>query len=1185
MQEQKLLKNKHKALHDGNKDLLVSTCIDLADLYCKRENYENAIQEYIVVAEVYNDMGQTIDYAKANRMIGEAYAHLKKYDEAVRYQQIHLNVAKEQNNRLEEQRALATLGHTYLDRYLDIENNPDKSPLNAAYKYFIKSLQVCESLTGINKQEHKDMTARLLANMGIVKNHLGEYDKGIELIQKSINICKTYDLFEQLERSYFVLGELYLRRNEYSKAISQYNLAIEVAERLKNRIPLMCISLCAKADIMLKNSDYHGAKRVLLKAYKLKSPNGSDHKNIERNLKIVAAMCNAENALLAVSNSDYKTKKELYEKLGDGASELKVFPNALKYYTLMLEAAQQNGESGCVLSPCYISLAETYADMKQFDDAIKCYRKDYSVCSRYTRASAISLLNIADCMEAVNKKIEEINNIYEQARNECIMANEKQLECKVLRRHIKLLKANNRLADVNRLEKELSKIDVAGTESESELSEDQQILHVGYDISITDMSGESDDGDADVTNKLRTRKRRKGLQIKKNHKGETQLHQSCISGNVELVRRLLDQGHPVNVRDNCGWLPIHEAVNYGHVEITKILIERGAFINDGGGSLCNGMTPLHDAAGNGHLEVIQLLLNAGASTVLKNYSGEMPLHILKKWRQTVPDLDFVQQNLYDDLVKRLSKDMEKLGQSKDVIITEENNTALIMDEDESNLYRVTSNRNRSVKSEEKKKKIGNLRKNMSFDEDLDEVTPKVKYESESDDSDLDAKIPKCISKEEKNARDEYKRTIERMRHPLREESIERKRKSDETHHKSAYLQLDEVGDDWLEDDLNLNQNKKRKTTSNTFVNTLRTRQGSSRSLQQCSSKDFEADNDSCESDKEVNVVIDLVSTSSNDSDFNTNKYKKKKIQSSLIDKGFTRHRSFSPTTTNTIQKTKSQTKISTFGKSESSNDLEDLISHDNDTEYSIFNTEPTWSIDVRIDGKLYRVPVPGSEMRSRTIKWLADEAAKRYSRKECVKPTLELETKNGAILAEDDFLNILFVHGANNVEEVEARIVKWNMPSLSERYEESCASLNIEPNKGIIKLLPETSTSLNISEMGLRNRDMVPICKIINRQINLHHIDFSGNTMFNESFQLLCSSLISLDNLAVLNLSLTHLTSNNFEILAETFTQSSKTILKNLISLDLSYNPLGDESLKYLAIITRYLNLQTLGMWIWFWII
>jgi NF-kappa-B inhibitor-like protein 2 len=53
---------------------------------------------------------------------------------------------------------------------------------------------------------------------------------------------------------------------------------------------------------------------------------------------------------------------------------------------------------------------------------------------------------------------------------------------------------------------------------------------------------------------------------------------------------LLRQGHPVNERDNLNWLPIHEACNYGHVEIVEALIKYGAKLND----MMGPMPPLHD---------------------------------------------------------------------------------------------------------------------------------------------------------------------------------------------------------------------------------------------------------------------------------------------------------------------------------------------------------------------------------------------------------------------------------------------------------------------------------------------------------------------------------------------------------------------------------------------------------------
>lgn len=70
---------------------MASICIDLADLYIQKGNYEDAIVEYSTVAEIYEALGKVIDYARANRMIGEAYAHLREFDQALHYQEIYLS--------------------------------------------------------------------------------------------------------------------------------------------------------------------------------------------------------------------------------------------------------------------------------------------------------------------------------------------------------------------------------------------------------------------------------------------------------------------------------------------------------------------------------------------------------------------------------------------------------------------------------------------------------------------------------------------------------------------------------------------------------------------------------------------------------------------------------------------------------------------------------------------------------------------------------------------------------------------------------------------------------------------------------------------------------------------------------------------------------------------------------------
>ena len=90
----------------------------------------------------------------------------------------------------------------------------------------------------------------------------------------------------------------------------------------------------------------------------------------------------------------------------------------------------------------------------------------------------------------------------------------------------------------------------------------------------------------------------------------------------------LNQSHPVNPRDHCGWLPLHEACNYGHVEIVEHLLDCGAWINDRGDAQCEGLTPLMDAAVCGNLSVVWLLVDRGANVLAKDDYVRIYLSVL-----------------------------------------------------------------------------------------------------------------------------------------------------------------------------------------------------------------------------------------------------------------------------------------------------------------------------------------------------------------------------------------------------------------------------------------------------------------------------------------------------------------------------------------------------------------------------
>ncbi len=84
-----------------------------------------------------------------------------------------------------------------------------------------------------------------------------------------------------------------------------------------------------------------------------------------------------------------------------------------------------------------------------------------------------------------------------------------------------------------------------------------------------------------------------------------------IIGQSPLYRLLSSIDADANMANDYDETPYYMASEMGHVEVVRILIERGADIEMS--PSFPGSTPLCAASEEGHIEVVNLLLNKGAS--------------------------------------------------------------------------------------------------------------------------------------------------------------------------------------------------------------------------------------------------------------------------------------------------------------------------------------------------------------------------------------------------------------------------------------------------------------------------------------------------------------------------------------------------------------------------------------------
>ena len=126
----------------------------------------------------------------------------------------------------------------------------------------------------------------------------------------------------------------------------------------------------------------------------------------------------------------------------------------------------------------------------------------------------------------------------------------------------------------------------------------------------------------------------------KDKAGRTPLHLAAESADVEIVKLLLEKGAKVDEKDDeSGFSALHFAARLGKKDIAELLIAWGADIN---AKDKQGHTPLYVAVNNDY-EVAELLMNKGADSGIRTESGRTLLELAQQRKQSesiIPDMIF-----------------------------------------------------------------------------------------------------------------------------------------------------------------------------------------------------------------------------------------------------------------------------------------------------------------------------------------------------------------------------------------------------------------------------------------------------------------------------------------------------------------------------------------------------------------
>ncbi|KAK4416756.1 protein TONSOKU [Sesamum alatum] len=358
--------------------------------------------------------------------LGELYLRLLQYNDALIYQKKHLELAKDENDLIEQQRATTQLGRTYhemflksdddhcsvrnakkyfksamklarnikenppservsfIKEYIDAHNNIgmleiDLDNLDEAERILSKGLKICDEEEVV---ANDDARSRLHHNLGNVYLELRQWENAYEHIRKDIVICKNIGHRQGEAKGYVNLGELHYRIQKYNDAIASYQKALDLAKSLEDEHAL--------ADQIGNNIE---TVREAMKVMEELKKEEQNLKKLERNTEM-ARGTESERKCLLKQNASLDC---LVEKSRMIFAWLKLREYGKKKKRIASELCDKEK-----LSDSFLVIGESYQKLRKFSKALKWYRKGWETYRLIgnLEGQALAKINIGDVLDS-----------------------------------------------------------------------------------------------------------------------------------------------------------------------------------------------------------------------------------------------------------------------------------------------------------------------------------------------------------------------------------------------------------------------------------------------------------------------------------------------------------------------------------------------------------------------------------------------------------------------------------------------------------------------------------------------------------------------------------------------------------------------------------------------------------------